>query len=225
MSLMGRTEPLHLHAPADLKPILDAILDVADTVLSFPLLFEPLPDGSEVIAEGYTFKVTCFPVIHRIKCHGFLIETRNRSRRLLPRQCEQFKIPLSFYELLKDGADYEAPDGSIVKNELVTQPAPAPKKYAYCADTIYTESYLPMIENADAIYHEATYLEEDQSKATARYHCTATQAALIAKKANVGLLLLGHFSSKYKDLAQFSTEANSVFANTQVTVEGTAYEI
>jgi ribonuclease Z len=127
--------------------------------------------------------------------------------------------------LLKDGADYEAPDGTIVKNVQVTEPAPAPKKYAYCADTIYTESFLPLIEKADAIYHEATYLEEDRDKATARFHCTAAQAAQIAKKAGVGQLLLGHFSSKYKDLAPFVEEATAVFANTQITVEGTAYEI
>jgi ribonuclease Z len=75
------------------------------------------------------------------------------------------------------------------------------------------------------MYHECTYLEADADKAVARFHSTAAQAAALAVKANVKQLLLGHFSSKYKDLAPFQEEAAAVFPNVSVTVEGIMYDI
>src|SRR5205085_1268 len=111
------------------------------------------------------------------------------------------------------------------RNDWVTEDGPSPKKYAYCADTIFTESFLPVIKGADAIYHECTYLQADAEKAAARHHSTAAQAATIAKMAGAKQLLLGHFSSKYKELEPFQEEAAAIFPNVLVSIEGTAYEI
>ena len=225
MSLGGRTDALHLYGPAPLMPIIEAILAVADTVLSYPLIFHPLPEGSEVLVETHLFRVTCFPVIHRIACHGFLVEASTRGRKLLPARCEEYGVPVSFYDELKNGEDYSRPDGTVVKNYLLTEPGPSPKRYAYCADTLYTETILPYVKGVDTMYHEATYLEADADKAVARYHTTAKQAAQLAALAGVKQLLLGHFSSKYKDVDSFMEEASPVFANVVVTVEGNVYEI
>ena len=96
-------------------------------------------------------------------------------------------------------------------------------KYAYCADTKYDESILPLIEGANLIYHESTYLADQAEKATARFHSTSTEAAAIAKKAKGERLLLGHFSSKYADLSPFEKEASAIFAATEVSKEGVTY--
>ena len=225
MSLMGRTEPLNVYAPAELKPIIDQVLQVADTVLSYPLNFFSLPDGVEKVVDHSLFSVTSFPVIHRIKCWGFLIQSKTRGRKIIPEKCAEMMVPLSLYEHLKLGEDVTMPDGTLVKNETVTDAGPEPHRYAYCADTIYTESFLDIIKGADAIYHEATYLHEDVERAKARYHTTALQAAQLALKAGVKQLLLGHFSSKYKELQPFYVEASAVFPNVHVTQEGSVYEI
>jgi len=225
MSLLGRVAPLHLYAPAELKPIMDAILEVADTVLSYPFYFHPLPEGSALLVDDPSFRATCFPVDHRIQCHGFLIERKTKGRKLLPDKCTEFGIPAAYYDQLKLGNDYERKDGFLVKNEWVTEDGPSPKKYAYCADTLFTDSFLPVIQGADTIYHECTYLEADADKAVARFHSTAKQAAEIAKRANAKQLLLGHFSSKYKDLDPFRQEAEVIFPNVQVSIEGSVYEI
>jgi ribonuclease Z len=96
-------------------------------------------------------------------------------------------------------------------------------KYAYCADTKYDENILGFIKNADLIYHESTYLEDQKEKAEARFHSTSKEAARIAKKAMANRLLLGHFSSKYPDLAPFQDEAREIFPNTEISVEGVSY--
>lgn len=225
MSLLGRTAPLHLYAPADLKPILDAILAVADTVLTYPLYFHPMPVGTALLIDDPSYSVTCFPVNHRIQCHGFLVERKTRGRKLLPDKCREYGIPPEHYESLKQGNGYTGPDGQLVKNEWVTEDGPVPKKYAYCADTLFTDNYLPVIMGADTIYHECTYLESDRAKAIARYHSTAAQAAELAKMAGAKQLLLGHFSSKYKDLDPFREEAAAIFPNVFVSTEGISYEV
>lgn len=226
MSLLGRTAPLHLYAPAELKSIIDAILNVADTVLSYPFYFHELPvAGTHLLVDDASFSVTCFPVEHRIQCHGFLIERKTRGRKLLPEKCKEYEIPAAYYENLKLGHDYERKDGTSIKNDWVTTDGPAVKRYAYCADTVFTDSFLPVIMNADTIYHECTYLERDKEKATARHHSTAAQAAQIAKMANAKQLLLGHFSSKYKDLEPFREEASAIFPNVFLSIEGTSFEV
>jgi ribonuclease Z len=225
MSLLGRVAPLHLYAPAELKPIMDAILEVADTILSYQLYFHPLPDVPTLITDEAAFSVLCFPVEHRIQCHGFLVERKTKGRKILPDKCLEYEIPAAYYDYLKKGEDYERKDGLLVKNEWVTEEGPAVKRYAYCADTIFTESFLPYIMGADTVYHECTYLEADKAKAEARYHSTAAQAAHVAKMAGAKQLLLGHFSSKYKELEAFREEASAVFPNSLVSVEGVAYEV
>lgn len=225
MSLLGRVAPLHLYAPAALAPIIDSILAVADVTLCYPYHFHPLPEGVSRIVDDPSFSVTCFPVEHRIQCHGFLVERKTKGRKLLPQKCVEYEIPAAFYDYLKQGNDYERKDGLIVKNEWVTEEGPSVKRYAYCADTVFTESFLPVIQDVDTIYHECTYLEKDADKAAARHHSTAAQAALIAKMANAKQLLLGHFSSKYKELEPFREEAGAIFPNVFVSIEGTSYEV
>jgi len=226
MSLLGRTAPLHVYAPARLEIIINEVLQVADTTLSYPFFFHPLTaDAVEKVVDNEYFTVTAFPVNHSIQCHGFLVERKTRGRKLLPDKCREYEIPAAFYEQLKLGQDYIRKDDFVVKNEWVTEEGPAAKKYAYCADTIFTDSFVPVIRDADTIYHECTYLEHDAAKAASRHHSTAIQAAQVARMANAKQLLLGHFSSKYRDLQPFHEEASAIFHNVVVTAEGTAYEI
>lgn len=225
MSLMGRVAPLHVYAPKGLEQMLQQVLDEAEAELSYPFFFHPLEEGSNLLVETDLFKVTSFPVEHRIQCHGFLVESKNRGRKIIPVACRDYEVPRYFYDRLKAGEDYERKDGTIIKNEVLTEEGPRPKKYAFCADTLTSDSYLPYITGADTIYHESTYLHNEAEKAIARYHSTAYQAGEIAAKAGAKQLLLGHYSSKYRDLAPFRNEAREVFQNTLVTIEGTSYDI
>ena len=97
--------------------------------------------------------------------------------------------------------------------------------YAYCADTRYDESILEHVSGCNLMYHETTYLDDQAEKAGARFHSTSTQAATIALKANAGRLLMGHFSSKYPDLAPFEAEARRTFPGAELSKEGVTYLI
>ncbi|TWF39184.1 ribonuclease Z [Chitinophaga polysaccharea] len=226
LSLMGRTEPLSVYAPPELEQIIQLQLDCSATVLKFELSFVPLQPGySGLILEDRELQVRCFPTQHRISCFGFSFEWRKRKRKLLPDQARAYEIPAAYYSKLQDGADYQRKDGSIVKNDWVTLPPPAGKRYVYCADTIYDTGLLPWLQGADMIYHETTYLHDLQERAAERYHSTSVQAASLAAAAGAGKLLIGHFSSKYAELQPFLDESRPVFAHTEIAEEGVTYLI
>lgn len=225
MSLQGRTAPLHIHAPAPLEEVMRVVFPPGQTFIHYPLHFYPHPEEGGVLTDGPLYSVRCFPTEHRIPCWGFVVERKTRGRKLLPEAATSFGIPQSFFGNLKAGEDYTAPDGRVVQNELVTEDGPRPRRYAFCADTRYTESFLPHIRGVDLMYHESTYLQDNTERALTRFHSTARQAAELAKAADAKALLLGHYSSSYRDPSVFQQEAAEVFPDVQASIEGAAYEV
>jgi ribonuclease Z len=224
MSLLGRTQELHLHAPAALEEIINLQFKVADTTLSYKLYFHPLKN-EEIIINENKITVECFQTVHRIECWGFLFKEKKKPRKINGERAKQYEIPSSFYDKLQMGEDYVTKKGTIIPNYEVTEPASKPKSYAYCADTIYNERLIDIVKDVDLLYHETTYLKDFADKAAMRFHCTTTQAATIAKKSNVKKLLIGHFSSKYEQLDQYLTEAIEVFENTELALEGICHKL
>ncbi|MES2850587.1 MAG: ribonuclease Z [Bacteroidota bacterium] len=224
MSLMGRTQDLHLYAPAPLEKILALLMEVAKTQLSYQLYFHPLTEETEIMNDS-KMTVSCFKTQHRIECWGFLFKEKKNPRKIDGERIKSFDIPASFYDKLQKGEDYITKQGTVISNSEVTIAAPAPKTYCYCADTIYDENLVAKAKGADLLYHETTYLKDNEQKATERFHSTTIQAASIAEKAGVKKLLIGHFSAKYEVLDDFLTEACSVFPNTELALQGSCYPI
>jgi ribonuclease Z len=223
-NLLSHQQELHVYGPSPLQQIIEMQLHVADTTINFPLHFHTI-SGEGLLVDNEKYSVSCFRTNHRIECYGFVFREKKRPRRLLPEKAVQYQVPTSFFERLTYGEDYIHQDGSVVKNEWVTEEGPQPRTYAFCADTKYDESIIPHIRQADLIYHESTYLDNLQERAEARFHSTSKQAALIAQKAGVKKLLIGHFSSKYPELEEFEKEAREVFENTELALEGVTYRV
>lgn len=223
MGLLNREHDLHLYAPEQLIHILQAQLDAAGSSLPYTLHFYPLQEAG-VLVQTDRFKVSCFPTRHRIPCWGFRFDQVKLPRKVNPEKALRYEVPSAFFDELKKGSDYRKKDGTIVPNELVTDAAPKPLSYAYTADTIYDEGLLETISGVDILYHETTYLKELNDRAAARFHATTTQAATIARKAGVGRLLIGHFSSKYDKLDIFEQEAREIFPNTDLALEGVTFK-
>ena len=95
--------------------------------------------------------------------------------------------------------------------------------YAYCSDTAYNPKIIDKIKNIDLLYHEATFLKEHSVLAIKTKHSTSVDAANIAKEANVKMLLMGHFSTRYKNLEKFKTEASYIFNNSHIAMQGIKY--
>lgn len=224
MSLLSRTQDLHIFGPPKLESIINIQLDAADTELCYKVFFHSLGEDGH-IANTKRMSVESFRVKHRIDCWGFLFREKKKPRSIDPDKARAYEIPAAFYEQLQKGEDYITKKGTVVANADVTHPAPKPKSYAYCADTVYDTSLVDKVKGVDLLYHETTYLKEHEERAAARFHCTTVQAADIAKKGAVQKLIIGHFSSKYEVLDEFLTEAKEVFEETELALEGACYKV
>lgn len=223
MGLLNREHDLHLYAPGPVQQILELQFAAANTRLPYKIHFHVL-DNECILVKTDRWQVNCFATKHRIPCFGFRFDQVKPPRRVNPEKTVQHQVPASFYDRLKWGEDYTTKTGELIKNSWVTDAAPKPKSYAYCADTVYDEELIEKVKGVDLLYHETTYLKDLAERAAARFHTTTAQAATIALKAEVGRLLIGHFSSKYDKLDIFEQEAKEIFPNTSLAIEGVTYK-
>jgi ribonuclease Z len=168
--------------------------------------------------------VKTIPLKHRVYTNGFLFQEKVGDRKLNLDAVQNYEIDKCYYQKIKNGKDITLDDGRVIKNEKLTfDPIPA-KSYAFCSDTVYNEAIIPIIENVDVLYHEATFLDSEESLAEKTMHCTAKQAARIALKANVKQLVLGHYSTRYESIELFKEEANTIFAEVLLADDGKSFE-
>jgi ribonuclease Z len=221
MHLQKRTQDLMLYGPPGLLEILTIQFRYSDTRLNYKITFHEIREGSsEIILENEFMTVQTIPLNHRIPCSGFLFREKPKKRRVNIPSLPEYFLP-SQMAALKGGEDVTDADGKVLyKNELYTLPPKHSRSYAFCSDTCYDESIVPIIKNVDVLYHESTFLQEQTERAAETYHSTALQAGQIASQAQVGKLILGHYSSRYKDIMPFLQEAESVFEKVVLSVEG-----
>jgi len=224
MCLLGRTDDLHIYAPALLEKIIKIQLDAADTIMSFKIHFSALGDDGLIVDEK-KFTVETFNTQHRIECRGFIFREKKKLRKINKDTISQYHIPTSFYDKLKDGEDYINKDGVIIKNDWVTIKNIEGRSYAFSGDTLFDLKIASIVKGVNLLYHETTYLKNMTENAKKRYHSTTHQAASIALAAEVNKLLIGHFSSKYENVNIFLEEAKEVFDSTYLATEGVTYRL
>ncbi len=220
--LNNRLDDVHIYAPEKLQFIIELQLEAAGANLPYPLHFHNL-EKEGIIFEDNKLSVECFTVKHRIECWGFIFREKKNPRKIKVAAVRKYKVPQSFYENLQKGEDYAGADNVLIKNEILTFGVEPPKSYAYCADTAYFEAIVKKIKGVDMVYHETTYLADQEKKAIERFHSTSKQAATVAKNAGAKKLLMGHFSSIYDSLEKFKEEACEIFENSEIAEEGVCY--
>lgn len=223
LGLGQRTGEIVIHAHPDAERIFQPLFDFFCPDLSMKVVFQPFdPSKSEVIYEDKALLIRTIPLHHRVPTCGFLFQEKPRERHLDVERCRELGVPMTYYAGIKRGLDWTSPSGEVIANERLTTDATPSKSYAYCSDTIYSESIIPIIRGANLLYHEATYGHDDVAKARQRGHSTALQAATIAQKAGVGRLVIGHYSAQFlraADEQPLLAEAQTVFPNTMLAAE------
>ncbi|MDY3529257.1 ribonuclease Z [Riemerella anatipestifer] len=214
--LLGRETPLHIYGPKGIQEMLETIFRITETQRGFEVIYRELEGNQSVkIYEDHKVEVFTIPLNHRIYCNGYLFREKPKERHLNMEEISKYpEIETCDYHNLKKGKDFTLSDGFVLKNEVLTTPPQPSVSYAFCSDTRYLESIVPIIKGVDVLYHEATFLHDLKEMADYTGHTTALEAATIAQKAGVKKLILGHFSNRYADLNVFTDEARTVFPNT-----------
>ncbi|MEM8568079.1 MAG: ribonuclease Z [Bacteroidota bacterium] len=221
MHLMGRTQELNIYGQRGLEEIKLTQLRHSDTVLKYDIVFNELvPSEQRLIFEDKYIEVHSFPLYHRIPCCGFLFREKKKSIRLNKEKLPK-DISLAAIGQLKRGEDVTDDRGEVLySNEEFTLPPRKSCSYAFCSDTRYNETILPIIKEVDLLYHETTFVKEMKQWAELTNHSTTVEAATIAARGNIKKLVIGHYSARYKELDIFLDEAREVFPNTVLAIEG-----
>ncbi len=221
MHLLGRKKPIAIYGPELLQKIVRLQLEIAGARLAYDLIFQHIADDFEgVVYEDNVIKVSTFKLKHKIPTHGFVFREKEKERSLL---VEKFKTSgLSIQQIpdLKRGKDVVDEKGERHSFKKYTRKPKPSSSYAFCSDTAYSKNTIKWIKGVDVLYHEATFTKKDKERSVQTKHSTATEAATVAKEAEVGRLYFGHLSARYDNANQHLLEARAIFPESFEAVEG-----
>lgn len=223
--LLNRTTDLHIYGPKGIKEIINLQLKLSNSWPNYGLFFHELESKkSEIVFEDEKVIVQTIPLKHRIYTNGFLFLEKIRERKLDLNAVQNYEIDKCYYQNIKNGKDITLEDGRVIENAKLTFDPVPPMSYAFCSDTAYDETIIPVINEVDVLYHEATFLDSEEALAGKTLHSTAKEAATIALKANVKQLVLGHYSTRYENIELFKEQAETIFPNVILADDGKSFE-
>ncbi|MDE1206922.1 ribonuclease Z [Tenacibaculum larymnensis] len=223
--ILNREKELHIYGPKGIKEVTTLQLKVSKSWTKYPIIFHELESKeSELIFEDDKVSVRTIPLNHRVYTNGFLFTEKPKLRKLHIENIQQYnEIETCDFHNIKAGKDFILSTGEVIPNKELTIDPPKPLSFAFCSDTAYKPDIIPIIKEVDLLYHEATFLKDREDLCDKTKHSTAEQAASIANQANVNKLIIGHYSSRYKNINDFKTEAQTVFKNTELAEAGKRY--
>lgn len=225
-SLLGRENKLHIYGPDFLEDLLLDHLKYFRSDLTYELAIHKYNcrHSAKVYSDQHVEVIT-IPLEHRVPTCGFLFREQEQERNIRKEMIGKYNIPVREIIKIKQGAGFIADNGQVIPNKELTMPPFRRRSYAYCSDTIYTESIVEYVKGVDLLFHEATFSSQDSKMAEDTSHSTASQAAEIARKAGAGKLLIGHYSSRYKDVNILEEQARAIFPETYAVNDGDLYEV
>ena len=225
--ILSREKELHIYGPKGIKQVTLLQLKISQSHAKYPMIFHELTSKeSELVFEDDKVSVKTIPLNHRVYTNGYLFTEKEKPLKLHIGNINQYdEIDRADYNNIKAGRDITLSTGEIVQNSELTLPPNKPLSYAFCSDTVYKPDIIPIIKNADLLYHEATFLADKKDLAKKTKHSTSKEAAQIAKDANVKQLIVGHYSGRYKDISLFKKEAQEIFLNTELAETGKNFKI
>ena len=226
MSLQGRVDVLRLWGPRGAIRTLKRAEDFGLDRLSFPLEIAEVEAGQRITRKEYA--ILPYAVDHRgARALGYAIVEDERKGRFNPDHARELGIPEGpLWGEVHRGRAVTLEDGRVIEpSELVGAPR-AGRKIVLTGDTRPCDATIEMAREADVLVHEATFGDEEAARAVETGHSTAREAAMIARDANVGTLLLTHFSARYsRDASELGKEARQCFERTLVGKDGMELEV
>jgi ribonuclease Z len=225
LGMLGRKVPLNLYGPATLEPMMQQHFSFFGKP-PFEICYHvPDPEGKDYIFEDDRVSVSPIPLKHRTPTYGYLFREKKKALNVRKECIEEHGLGIAEVVRIKQGEDYTTRDGEVVPNRQLTLPPFMQRSYAYISDTVFDPSLTERLKDVDLLFHEATFSEKDKKLAKQTLHSTASQAATIAREAGVGSLLIGHFSTRYKDVTLLVDEARAIFRDTVGVNDGDRFSL
>lgn len=226
LGLYGRRTPLKVYAPAPFGEMLEAHLRLFDAQLPYVVEWiEVDTTKHRLLMENRTIEVWSIPLRHRVPCAGYLFREKEPPLNVEKYKIAKYDLSIAQITAAKRGEDVVLDNGEVIPNGELTYRPYAPRSYAYLSDTNYSAKAAALCHGVDLMYHETTYAAAEQRTAKERGHATTHDAAKAALKAEAGGLIIGHYSSRYKELEPLVEEARAHFERVEAAVEGKTFTI
>ncbi|KYH42853.1 MAG: ribonuclease Z [Candidatus Bathyarchaeota archaeon B63] len=212
MSLLGREKPLSIYGPEGIAGFIEAMKRTVRFRLRFPVEVYEVGDGLLCSEEEYEVHSTWAE--HSVPSLAYALIEKPRPGRFNPERAAALGVPRGpLWSKLQRGSEVRLPDGRVIRPGDVLGPRRPGRKIVYVGDSRPSENIVKFASEADVLIHEATFADDLSERAEEEMHSTPTGAALVARKANVKLLVLTHISARYDDPRVLLEEARRTFPN------------
>ena len=220
MANEGRTDPVAIAGPKGTARIVSSLCVIAQG-LPFQIYIYEFPNGGGALPEeflpvnfnaGDPISVTAFPARHSMPCFGYRISLPRRGK-FDPVRAKEAGIPVRLWGILQRGETAEQ-DGITYTPDMVMGEARRGIEVSYVTDTRPTDVITEAVRGSDLLICEGMFGSDKIERAKKSRHMTASEAATIAKNAQVGELWLTHYSPSLPDPAEAEAEAKAIFPAT-----------
>lgn len=226
LGLEGKRTPLDIYAPAPMGDILEYHRKYFWDDLPYEVKWHEVKTTEHcIIFENKTLEVWSVPLRHSIPTVGYHFKEKEPQLNVDKFKITKYNLSISQIVAAKRGEDIELSSGEVIPNSELTYIPFKPRSYAYLSDTNYSAKAAERVRGVDLLYHETTYAQSEEMWAKGRGHSTTFDAAKVALKAEAKRLIIGHFSSRYKDHAVLRDECRTIFENTDIANEGDTFTI
>ena len=220
LSHLSRATPLKIYGPTGIKEYIETCLRLSQSHISYEIeIYEIAPTEVTALFKTSKFTVEAFPVNHRIPTLGYVIRETPRPININKDSISLYNLTVPEIKAIKAGKDLVRED-KVISNEELTLSRKSSRSYAYCADTQIVGWSKDHLKCVSLLYCETTYLDDMKEQAHQRGHSTALEAGLLAKELEVGKLLIGHYSSRYRTIDPLVEQAESVFSDVEGGYDG-----
>lgn len=226
LGLEGKRTPLDIYAPAPMGDILEYHRKYFWDDLPYEVKWHEVKTTEHcIIFENKTLEVWSVPLRHSIPTVGYHFKEKEPQLNVDKFKIAKYNLSISQIVAAKRGEDIELSSGEVIPNSELTYIPFKPRSYAYLSDTNYSAKAAERVRGVDLLYHETTYAQSEEMWAKGRGHSTTFDAAKVALKAEAKRLIIGHFSSRYKDHTILRDECRTIFENTDIANEGDTFTI
>ena len=224
---VDRTEPLYIYGPPKIKEYVETSRKVLDMYINYPIVVKEITAPC-VVHSGKDFYIRAFPLEHTKTCVGYTLEELDRPGEFNPDKARELGVPVGpLWAQLQQGFEVQAADGSIVKPEQVLGQKRSGRKFSFVTDTLYKASIADEVRGSDLFICEGMFENELIDQAKEKKHMTASQAASIARDANVRRMCMIHYSPRYTDreLEKLLQQAKEVWPKAELSRDRMNIEI
>ncbi|MBK5200913.1 MAG: ribonuclease Z [Spirochaetaceae bacterium] len=223
---VDRDEPLYIYGPKKLEQYIESSRKILDMYINYEIIFVEVEAG--IIIDEIDYTVEAIKLDHTKLCFGYIFKEKSRPGEFHPEKAIELGIKMGpNFGRLQKGQSIINDKGETVTPDMVMGEPRRGRIFSYVTDTQYITTIAPKVANSDLLLCEGMFEEGLEETAREKKHMTVTQAATIAKDANVKTFGLLHYSPRYSDfeLRALRSQARKVYPGTILTKDRMIFEI